>query len=90
MRSSIDLSRAALVVAIIISLGSFACASDPEPTAEEKLGPMSGELANAPAWVTQGCGAFWGDDNPAKLCGVGATHAASVRTCTSMRCCGAL
>ena len=69
--TSIDLSRATLVVAIIFSLSSFACASDPEPTAEERLGPMAAELANAPAWVTQGCGAFWGDDNPAKLCGVG-------------------
>ena len=71
MRTSIDLSRATLIVAILFSLGSFACASDPEPTAEEKLGPMAGELANAPDWVTRGCGAFWGDEQPSKLCGVG-------------------
>ena len=71
MRSSIDLPRATLVVAILFALASFACASDPEPTAEEKLGPMAGELSGAPDWVTKGCGAFWGDDSPSKLCGVG-------------------
>jgi hypothetical protein len=32
---------------------------------------MAGELANAPDWVTRGCGAFWGDDPPSMLCGVG-------------------
>jgi hypothetical protein len=71
MRTSIDLSRATRIVATLCVLASFACASDPEPTAEERLGPMAGELANAPDWVTKGCGAFWGDDNPSTLCGVG-------------------
>jgi hypothetical protein len=71
MRTSIDLSRAMLTIATIFALGSLACASDPEQTAEEQLGPMAGELANAPDWVTRGCGAFWGDDQPSKLCGVG-------------------
>ena len=73
MRSSIDLSRATLTVAIIFTLASFACASDPEPTPAEQLGPMAGELGNAPDWVTKGCGAFWGDDTPSKLCGVGSS-----------------
>lgn len=71
MRTSIDLSRATLTVTIIFALGSFACASEPQRTAEEQLGPMAGELANAPDWVTRGCGAFWDDDQPSKLCGVG-------------------
>ena len=71
MRTSFDVSRAALLVAIIASIGAFACASAPERTAEEQLGPMAGELANAPDWVTRGCSAFWGDENPAKICGVG-------------------
>ncbi len=71
MRTSIDLSRATLIVAILFSLASFGCASDPEPTAQQQLGPMAGELANAPDWVTKGCGAFWGDDDASMLCGVG-------------------
>ena len=73
MRISPARSCATLVVALLFVLGSFACASKPEPTPEEKFGPMAGELANAPDWVTRGCSAFWGDQdkNPSKLCGVG-------------------
>lgn len=29
------------------------------------------EFAGAPEWVLQGCGAYWGDDGGARLCGVG-------------------
>lgn len=32
---------------------------------------MSGEFAGAPDWVKRGCSAFFGDDSPAKICGVG-------------------
>ncbi len=71
MRTSFDVCRATLTVAIIASLGAFACASTPKRTAEEQLGPMAHELANAPDWVTRGCSAFWGDESPAKICGVG-------------------
>jgi hypothetical protein len=61
-----------LVVAIVYSLGSFACASEPEMSPEQRLGPMAGELANAPDWVTRGCSSYWGDDEqPSMLCGVG-------------------
>jgi hypothetical protein len=70
MRTSFDISRATLIVAIIASVAAFACAT-PERSAEDQLGPMAGELANAPDWVTRGCSAFWGDENPAKICGVG-------------------
>ena len=66
-------ARAMLVVAALYSLASFGCASEPEPSAEERLGPMAGELGNAPDWVTRGCSAFWGEDEdqPSVLCGVG-------------------
>jgi hypothetical protein len=71
MHISNDLSRATLTVALLGSIIAFGCASTPEQTAEEQLGPMAGELANAPDWVTRGCSAYWGDDSPAKICGVG-------------------
>ena len=65
MRSSIDAIRATLTLATIVALTAFACASD--PPAE----PMIGEFAGAPDWVTKGCSAFWGEETPAKICGVG-------------------
>ena len=71
MRTSHDFIRATLTIALIASLGALACASDPELTPEERLGPMAGELANAPDWVIRGCSAFWGDEPEAKICGVG-------------------
>jgi hypothetical protein len=72
MRSSIDAARATLTLATIAALTAFACASDPpkqDVVAEDS--PMAGEFAGAPDWVTRGCSAFWGDDAPAKICGVG-------------------
>jgi len=32
---------------------------------------LPNEFEGAPGWVLQGCGAFWGDDGGARLCGVG-------------------
>ena len=29
------------------------------------------EFAGAPAWVLEGCSAYWGDDDGARICGVG-------------------
>jgi len=69
MRSSIDALRTTLTIAIVTALTAFACASDPPEAPEPDI--MSGEFAGAPDWVTRGCSAFWGDDSPAKICGVG-------------------
>lgn len=70
MRISHDVSRATLTVALIAALGAFACASEPQDP-RDRLGPMAHELANAPEWVKSGCNSYWGDDNPAQICGVG-------------------
>jgi hypothetical protein len=46
-----------------------ACASSEGP-----LGPrdaVAGELESAPDWVLRGCSAYWGDDDDARICGVG-------------------
>jgi hypothetical protein len=61
-----------MALAVIAALTAFACASDPpahDVVAEDSA--MKGEFAGAPDWVTRGCSAFWGDDAPAKICGVG-------------------
>ena len=71
MGTSFDISRTTMTLALCAVFGAFACASAPEQTPEEHLGAMAGELAGAPDWVTRGCSAFWGDENPAKICGVG-------------------
>ena len=71
MRNTFDFVRAMLIVGLVASLGALACASDPDQTPEDQLGPLAGELANAPDWVTRGCSAFWGDENPSQICGVG-------------------
>ena len=44
---------------------AFACSSGGD-TSE-----VQGEFAGAPAWVVQGCSAYWGDDGGARVCGVG-------------------
>lgn len=71
MRTSIDTTRSTLMLAIVAVLFAFACSSTPTPAPEPEPQPMSGEFAGAPDWVTRGCSAFWGDDAPAKICGVG-------------------
>ena len=53
----------ALAALIVIS----GCASK-EVTPDEQL---PSEFAGAPEWVLQGCGAYWGDDGGARICGVG-------------------
>ncbi len=70
MGNSLNLSRAGLVAALIASLASFACSSTQGPE-ETPLNPVAGDLAGAPNWILRGCAAFWGDDTPAMLCGVG-------------------
>ncbi len=45
---------------------TFACGSSGGPGDEQ-----TGEFANAPTWVVQGCSAYWGDDGGARVCGVG-------------------
>ena len=32
---------------------------------------LPNEFAGAPGWVLEGCGAYWDDDDGARLCGVG-------------------
>ena len=71
MRNSLNLSRAALAVALIASLGAFACSSTKGPEEVDPLNPAVGDLAGAPDWILRGCSAFWGDDTPAMICGVG-------------------
>jgi hypothetical protein len=67
MNESIERSRALICTVVIASALSFACGSTSGPEA----GFQSEELMDAPIWVTQGCSAFWGDEDGARVCGVG-------------------
>ena len=62
------ISRMILSGVIAASLGSFACASSSGISPDEV---MPSEFAGAPGWVLQGCSAFWGDSDDARVCGVG-------------------
>ena len=55
-----------LCVALLVAL-SAACAHRPEPGEQ-----IADEYDGAPDWVTRGCAAYWGDDDGARICGVGA------------------
>jgi hypothetical protein len=60
--------RGSVLVSALASVLVFglACASGPEPAM-----PDSSVLAGAPDWVLQSCSAYWGDDDGARVCGVG-------------------
>ena len=60
--------RAALGLCLAATLAfATACSHRPPPGAE-----MADELDGAPEWVSRGCAAYWGDDDGARICGVGA------------------
>jgi hypothetical protein len=71
MRNSLNYSRAGLFAALILSLAALACSSTKGPEEVTPLNPAVGDLAGAPDWILRGCSAFWGDDTPSMLCGVG-------------------
>lgn len=54
------------VVALLVVL-TAACAHRPEPGEA-----IADEFDGSPEWVTKGCAAYWGDDDGARICGVGA------------------
>jgi ribosomal protein S20 len=54
------------VVALATVVVMGACSKSTTP--DEQL---PNEFAGAPAWVLQGCSAYWGDDDGARICGVG-------------------
>jgi hypothetical protein len=66
MSKPIDQSRILVCGVIIACAAAFACASTHDADA-----PTEGPLAGAPDWVLKGCSAFWGDDDGARICGVG-------------------
>lgn len=55
---------AAALTAVVVMAG---CGKD-VTTPDEQL---PNEFAGAPNWVLEGCSAYWGDDDGARLCGVG-------------------
>jgi hypothetical protein len=55
---------AAALATVVVMAG---CGKD-VTTPDEQL---PNEFAGAPAWVLEGCGAYWDDDDGARLCGVG-------------------
>jgi hypothetical protein len=55
---------AAALATVVVMAG---CGKD-VTTPDEQL---PSEFAGAPAWVLEGCGAYWDDDDGARLCGVG-------------------
>lgn len=67
MRNPIEKSRGRALALVFASVFAFACAGGPEPSAM----PDDSVLADAPEWVLKGCSAYWGDDDGARICGVG-------------------
>ena len=55
------------VTLALLASASAACTTIPDPGSDWPL-----EYDGAPEWVTRGCNAFWGDDDVARVCGVGA------------------
>lgn len=55
---------AAALATVVATAG---CGKD-VTTPDEQL---PNEFAGAPTWVLEGCSAYWGDDDGARLCGVG-------------------
>lgn len=62
--------RRALAVALLAAFAA-ACASTPDPIALTPSSALAGEFEDAPDWVTRSCSAWWGDDDGARVCGVG-------------------
>ena len=55
-------ATALMAVAALAGCGSKAVTPDEQ---------LPNEFAGAPSWVVQGCSAYWGDDDGARICGVG-------------------
>lgn len=55
-----------LLVVLLVAL-TAACAHRPGPGEA-----IAEEFDGSPEWVTKGCAAYWGDDDGARVCGVGA------------------
>lgn len=59
---------------ILVGAGAFAalllagCSTTPTPPKEA----IENELSDAPEWVRRGCSTYWKDDEPRRICGVGA------------------
>jgi hypothetical protein len=66
MRESIRKSTGGALGLAFASTFALACAGMPGPVM-----PDSSVLADAPDWVLQSCSAYWGDDDGARICGVG-------------------
>jgi ribosomal protein S20 len=58
----VSLGVAALVVVATAGCGKRVTTPDEQ---------LPNEFAGAPNWVLEGCSAYWGDDDGARLCGVG-------------------
>ena len=58
----VSLGVAALVVVATAGCGKRVITPDEQ---------LPNEFAGAPNWVLEGCSAYWGDDDGARLCGVG-------------------
>jgi ribosomal protein S20 len=58
----VSLGVAALVVVSTAGCGKRVTTPDEQ---------LPNEFAGAPNWVLEGCSAYWGDDDGARLCGVG-------------------
>jgi ribosomal protein S20 len=56
---------ATALAAVIATAG---CGGKDVTTPDEQL---PNDFAGAPNWVLQGCSAYWGDDDGARICGVG-------------------
>lgn len=64
LRSALAVAAAALVAL------ATACSTTPEGP-PSPADAVSGELDGAPEWVRKGCSAWWGDEEEARICGVG-------------------
>jgi hypothetical protein len=68
MRSIERFVRLLMIGGVCAAALTLGCAVTPE------IGegtPLEDELVGAPGWVIEGCSAYWEDDDPGMLCGVG-------------------
>lgn len=68
MRNQPGTIRPFLCAAVLTTLVAMSGCGKNVTTPDEQL---PGEFEGAPSWVLEGCNTYWGDDEGARLCGVG-------------------
>jgi hypothetical protein len=64
LRVSLGVSLGVVALVVVATAGCGKRVTTPDEQ-------LPNEFAGAPNWVLEGCSAYWGDDDGARLCGVG-------------------